>query len=204
MTTSDGTPGVLGDVRGSVPDLVIEELHADGRTADSLCSELKADSVTRHIPVILVVPEESRRRAERARPDVLLLKPVVPRELFEAVNRYVPLPVRRALRYEVNLRFGFEFEGREMQAFTRNLSLNGAFIKTDRVLPEGAHVRLRFTIPGDHREVNCGGLVRQSVGDAPANRQTPGLGVEFEGISDADLARLEAYITSRGRKSRFH
>ena len=44
---------------------------------------------------------------------------------------------------------------------------------------------------------------RQSLGDEPVHKQTRGLGVEFEGISDDELGRLEAYIASRGKKSRF-
>jgi uncharacterized protein (TIGR02266 family) len=203
MTTTGSLPDALGDLKANAPDLIIEELHPGDADDDPLCAGLKADARTRGIPVILVVPAEERLRAIKAKPDVLLLKPVVPRELFEAVNRFVPLPTRRVPRYEVNLRFTFEFKGRRMQAFTRNLSLNGAFIKTDQAIPEGSHLRIHFTIPGDFEEIDCGGVVRQLVDMKPSNRTARGIGVEFEGIRDEELARLEAYIGSRGRRSRF-
>lgn len=203
MVTCNGEVNLLDAVRRAGPDLVIEVLDPDGGDVDPLCSSLKADALTRTIPVILVAPIERRSQAGLARPDELLVKPLVPRELFEAVNRFVPLPMRRGLRYDVNLRFGIEYDGRSMQVFTRNVSLNGAFIKTDREIPVGTHLRLRFSLPGQMKEIRCGAIARQSVGDNPAPRHTRGVGVEFEGISDDDLERLETYINSHARRSRF-
>lgn len=203
LSTSSGAGDVVADVRRDIPDLVIEVLRDEAPAAAPLCAELKADARTRSIPVILVTPVGQRQVADGAHPDAVLLKPVVVRELFDAVCKYVPLPTRRGLRYEVNLRFAFEYGGRTMQAFSRDLSLSGAFIKTDRVILEGVHLSLTFTIPGDDREIACGGVVRQALSFGSCSRHSRGVGIEFEGISDDDLARLEAYIVSHSRRRRF-
>jgi hypothetical protein len=112
----------------------------------------------------------------------------------------VPLPDRRHLRYAINLRFTFEFDGQFCQAFSRDISLNGAFLKTDRLLPPGTHLQIGFHLPGDGVRICCGGVVRRVAENEAKHKGVSGLGVEFEGIHDEELGVLEQFIRRHLRR----
>ena len=52
-----------------------------------------------------------------------------------------------------------------------------------------------YSLPGDAREIQCGGYVRREQHDNARPRHR-GVGIEFEGITDEDLSRLEDYVRS--------
>jgi uncharacterized protein (TIGR02266 family) len=101
---------------------------------------------------------------------------------------------QRALRHNVNLRFTYDFDGREWQAFSRDLSRSGVFLKTDHHLPLGARLRLRFNIPGELDAVCCEGSVRRSMPLDPRNVNAAGFAVEFDGLAERDAKRLEEFV----------
>jgi len=121
------------------------------------------------------------------------------------VRKFVPLPKRRALRHEVNLRFIYEDDAGTHHAFSRDLSVYGAFLKTDRLLPEGTLLGLCFTIPGQGDRIECHGRVRRAAPVSADGVRKQGFGVEFEGLDAAAQRRLQEFIqrnTPRGVFSR--
>jgi uncharacterized protein (TIGR02266 family) len=95
-------------------------------------------------------------------------------------------------RCPANLRFTFGYDGADCQAFSRDLSGSGAFLKTDNAPVEGAVLTLRFRLPGDPAEIDCKGIVRRiEHGNDPV---PAGFGVEFHDMGPADCARLEEFI----------
>ena len=91
----------------------------------------------------------------------------------------------------VNLRFTYEADQRMSQAFSRDLSAHGAFLKTDRMLPLGTQLELTFRIPGVDEQVRCAAIVR---GTANTLGEPAGIGIEFENLADRDRKRLEYFI----------
>ena len=110
------------------------------------------------------------------------------------MSSFIRLPRRRDLRQIVNLRFIYEFEDHKWQAFSRDLSMYGAFLKTDHVLPHDARVQLHFSIPGDLETVNCHAFVRRSAPVEHPDPASAGFAVEFDSMADHDAERLEAFI----------
>ncbi len=114
------------------------------------------------------------------------------RDLLDAVLRWFALAPERKKRCPANLRFTFGYDGTECQAFSRDLSESGAFLKTDNAPASGSVLTLHFRLPGDHAEIGCGGLVRRiEQGDDPA---PSGFGVEFRDLDPDDGKRLAAFI----------
>ncbi|MCP3977786.1 MAG: hypothetical protein GY716_00450 [bacterium] len=185
------------------PALIIEDLSNSNGESLNLCRKLKTDSLTRGIPLILVTDREQRRAARRAGPDIVLEKPLVQRDYFEAVQRYVPLPKRRDQRVNANLRFIYSADGMAGQAFSRDVSQFGAFLKTDRVLRHGTDITLRFSLPGDSQEICCKAVVRRSCVEAAITGGRNGFGIEFEEIDDPDMDRLQNFIRRNRRRFRF-
>ena len=199
VLTSPQRVRAVGIARREQPQLIIEDLHEPHEKGIALCRELKTDAHTAQIPLILVADAGVKSAAAAADPDMLLCKPLVPRLFFEAVRKFVPLPSRRHNRQKLNLRFSYPIEGRWVQAFSRDMSTAGAFLKTDRLAPLGAHLQMEFHLPGQSRGIRCGAIVRAAV---PANcdiRNT-GLGIEFEGINDVDLERLDTFLNRHQRR----
>lgn len=187
--------------RRARPSLIVGQVNGHNGNALDLCRRLKADPKTRRIPLISVVPPELVDEAERAGTDAWLRQPLVQDEYFEAIRRFVRLPVRKHPRLDVNLRVCFEMEDSTAQAFTRNISLNGAFLKTDRAVAEGARVQASFRIPGESRTIRCEAVVhRTDPNESPFNPAS-GFAIEFDGMSEDDRDRLEEFIDVQTRRA---
>jgi uncharacterized protein (TIGR02266 family) len=174
------------------PSLIVEDLAPPGHAGLALCRELASHPATRSIPLILVTSDRLWSEAQRTRADVVLAKPLKRRQFFDAVRRFVPLPRRRTPRVTINLRFRYAADDHMTQAFSRDLSVRGTFLKTDRTLPLGTRVVLEFCLPGLVDEMRCSGVVRNTCS---TTRFDPGgIGIEFEGLSDGDRELLSAFI----------
>ncbi len=175
------------------PCLIIEEIEDPGHSGLAFCRDLELDSTTRAIPLILIAPASLGPQVQVSGADVVLVQPLDRRALFDAVRRFISLPHRRAKRAIINLRFTFEVQGRTVQAFSRDLSEHGAFLKTDRTLPLGTRIDLRFRMPGVDEEVRCRGVVRCT--SAMTHSSEPaGIGVEFEELGETESERLLSFV----------
>jgi CheY-like chemotaxis protein len=176
------------------PRLIIQDLDGPYPDLLELCRRFKSADSTRGLPLIVIAAAEVRDVAVEAGAEAVLDRPIVQCDYFDAVRRYVPLPRRRHTRYPANLRFSYEVDGRLRQVFSRDISLYGAFLKTDAVLPEGTHIEIGFRLPGAGGEVRCGARVRRSLPYRPQSQQLAGMAIEFEGVEESDLRRLESFI----------
>ena len=112
--------------------------------------------------------------------------------MLAAVLRFMSFSPRPAERCKANLRFTFTAADNAGQAFSRDLSLTGAFLKADPAPEAGSELTLRFRLPADQDDIVCKAIVRRVEHDT---EQVPsGFGIEFQGIRPADLVRLERFI----------
>lgn len=189
--------------RREQPRLIIEDLASPGHAGLAFCAELAEDASTRSIPLILVVPADLWEQAGSTGADVLLGKPLEHREFFDAVRRFLPLPGRGTERLSINLRFIFRSGSQVAQAFSRDLSTKGAFLKTDRMLPLGTRLDLRFFVPGVQEEIHCRGIVR-STSSPQSTGELGGIGLEFEDLSADDRKLLETFLNHHQQRSLLH
>ncbi len=192
----------LAIARRERPKLIIEDLPEPAGEALQLCRDLRSDPATRSIPLILVISAEGHAAASELRPEALLERPLGRDDLFRAVRRFLPLPERRGRRLLTNLRFAFRVGGEQFQAFSRDISSSGAFLKTDRIPPLGTAVELCFHLPGSWAEVRCQGVVRNtSRGDGHAG-YVNGIGLEFRDLGECEREQLEAFVERQLRRGR--
>lgn len=79
----------------------------------------------------------------------------------------------------------------------RNVSAGGMFLDAPLPLPPGTRLGLRFALPG-LGSVECLAQVRWNT-DATADggrAPSPGMGVVFEGVTDAAAVLLERFVES--------
>ena len=202
MTAAPGQ-GARRLARAEHPRLIVQDLADPQQDSLDLMRHFKGDRATRSVPIIAVTSEGHEKTVREAGADTVLIKPLVQRAYWEAVSQFIRLPRRRDLRQIVNLRFTYEFGDHEWQAFSRDLSMYGAFLKTDHLLPHDALVRVRFSLPGEVDPVRCDAFVRRPAPIDSNDHHTSGFAVEFEGLGGRDAERLEAFVKRHLRRSLF-
>ena len=75
---------------------------------------------------------------------------------------------------------------------SRDLSVGGAFLRSDLLFEVGEEVRIDFTLPAGHRVHARGRVVR--VSRERDGGQVPGMGIEFIALTDADREAVRAFI----------
>jgi two-component system, cell cycle response regulator DivK len=91
-TASDGQES-LTSAAGLRPDVIVLDLGMPGMDGWEVARRLKADAITRSIPILALtghVLGDSRRRALEAGVEEFLTKPCLPQDLAEAIKRHLP------------------------------------------------------------------------------------------------------------------
>lgn len=200
LLTAPPDPETLNLAQREPLSLIVIEIGEDSRPGLEMCRNLRSLPITEDIPVILIAGPQAADEATRCGADAVLRKPLSQHEFLEAIGRHARLRERQHRRYPVNLRFAFSGGAKAGQAFSRVVSIGGAFLKTDVPMPRNTRLQLRFHLPGDDVEIRCAGVVRNTAGWVDASDHTPGFGVEFEDLRRGDAARLRAFIDELERR----
>ncbi len=159
ITALSGSEALL-KARDEQPQLVIFSFDLFDMTAPEFCREIRSDSVTRGISLLLVSERETDH------PDLCLAagcndviyRPLQRIELDGKVQKLTSIPVRRELRTITKIEVSLEKNGRFYLGRSVNVSSTGMLIEVDRVLQRvrrtpPVNVSERCRIAEDLREI---------------------------------------------------
>lgn len=101
---------------------------------------------------------------------------------------------RRSRRADLIVRVDYATVDELFSEFTRDINEGGLFIETEKPRSIGTEVTMRFNLPGSEGGIETvGRVVRISSGD---DLSPPGMGIEFDDLTDEDRTRINALIRS--------
>jgi uncharacterized protein (TIGR02266 family) len=136
--------------------------------------------------------------AEPAAQAVALLFTLASQPVVFDLEPGIPLtrPSRRAAqRAKVDVEVGFVSESTFYAGLSLDISTGGLFVATYDLHPVGTPVAVTLNLPDGHAVV-ANGVVRW-VRESASGEVTPGMGIEFAGLSQPDLEAIEAFCRSR-------
>ena len=197
LTACDG-PEALEIAQRERPDLVLADLSMREMDGDELCRRIRHNADLRHLPVIVVTSGNSadeHERAVRAGADGVISKPLCRASLLQVVQRFLRVTVRSFERVSFETEVRLSADGRDIWAWSRNVSRGGMFVETDAPLEPDSEFVMEFTVPDMPIVVQPTARVvwRRPLG----HERGPGMGLQFLKL-DRDAAQwLEQYVYER-------
>jgi CheY-like chemotaxis protein len=198
ITAKSGAEGLAAAQRER-PEVVVADLNLSEITGDTVCKEIKADASLRDTAVILVTScasADDHERAVRAGADDVISKPINQRSLVLSVNRFLRVPVVRALpRATLNVPVEIRWGTETLRGVGFDLSRAGMFVEMDCTIPDGTEIQLEFQLP------ETPGVLRPTA-EVIHSRQGPGSGpqglaLRFLALDRASAERVEHYVHER-------
>lgn len=122
--------------------------------------------------------------------------PANPAQPRESVPQHIK-DRRRAPRMAIEAEVGFQSDTNFFMGFSEDVSTGGLFISTYDIRPIGAILNLNFTLPDGHL-ISVDGVVRWVREYNETTPDTsPGMGIQFDGLSPEDKEAIEMFIEQR-------
>ncbi|HXB57401.1 MAG TPA: PilZ domain-containing protein [Vicinamibacteria bacterium] len=176
------------------PDIIVVDQELDG--AARLVSAFREDPYTRRISIVALARgdfDPAELDLLQAGANGILRIPPGP-DWDDRLVRLMHVPQRREGRFGVSLRLDAEFDagGEAFPANALNLSVNGIFVVSSRLLKIGDDVHYAFRVPGDPVVIDGSGtVVRQ--GAEPLE-----YGIELTHVKDDGRVRIKKYVEAEG------
>jgi len=119
--------------------------------------------------------------------------------LPETAEHELPTVERRSTRrLELNVGVGFRGGSSFYTGYTADISEGGLFVASHMLQPIGSELALTFALPTGP-EISVRGIVRwQREPKVATADMPPGMGVQLQGLSPDDQARIRELVAQRG------
>jgi CheY-like chemotaxis protein len=198
LRAEDGV-SALRVAREEKPDLVFLDIEMPGMNGGEVCRVLKADPVSRAVPVVLVSSHYGPEYAEKCGANEFLPKPVEEPVLLDTLEKYLHVQARGEQRVDVRWPITFWREGASHEGRMLDISKSGFFLEATPTQSIGARLAISFAFPeaanGDRAFAGEAIVVRWEEG---ARR---GMGCRFFRTTQTGRNSLDRYFTAVGTRS---
>lgn len=149
LTARDGLEA-LDVIKDRRPDLVFMDLQMPKMNGDACCRAIKSDRVQFITPVVMVTSkgdEEGKDICFAAGCDGFLTKPLDRDRFLEVARRFLPSIDRREKRLTIAINGVFQYNESTLPCTLYDVSVSGAFVKTDCFGIPDRVIKISFTLP---------------------------------------------------------
>jgi uncharacterized protein (TIGR02266 family) len=100
-------------------------------------------------------------------------------------------------RFRIELEVSLQSDSNFYMGLTQNLSYGGLFVATQLVQPVGTQVEVSLRLPTSRAPRSLQGVVRWVREVSIGVEGPPGMGIEFEGMSEADSRIIADFLATR-------
>lgn len=129
-------------------DLILIDFKLEEMGGCTLCSLIRKGEDSPQVPIIIAcynLPGSIERVAECGA-NKMLLKPIDPISLMEAISEFLEYPLIRSKRVVVKVYVLSRANDQEFSCFSHDLSNTGILIETDYQLAIGSRITCKFTL----------------------------------------------------------
>lgn len=179
-------------------DVIVIDLDLPVMGGDKLCSAIREDGLLKRVYIALICSAKKTEiaRCGRAGANGYVKRPIDPKELYERINRALGISERRHQRILLKVSVLSTCNSDSFYCASRDLSLSGILIETDRSLARGDLLSCSFFLPDLDRVEAKGKVIRVAKSKDPNAEGKFLYGVEFTELSDSNHRIIEIFINS--------
>ncbi len=198
LRASDGV-AALRTAREEKPDMIFLDIEMPGMNGGEVCRVIKADSLLRSVPVVLVSSHHGPAFAAKCGADHFLPKPVEEPVLLETLEKYLQLHARGEMRLAIEWPITFWREGNSHGGRMLDISRSGFFLEASPPQSIGARIAISFPIPATAD--GEGTFVGEAIVVRWEGAARKGMGCRFFRTTQTGKSVLEGYFASAGAVS---
>lgn len=149
VLTAGSSAEILDRARECRPDLVVASVVAGGDGAIEGCRRIKADPALAGARVVLLAAEGHEEVCRAAGADAVVRLPMDREDLLAAFRRCIEVRERETGRRALSTRVEVFGKKPDSVAYTKDISVDGLFLKSKESFAVGDRLQLVFALPDD-------------------------------------------------------
>lgn len=184
------------------PGMIIMELDLPDMSCKEIMRHVRADATLRSIPVSIISVDSLPETAEYCRQlgcSAYLAKPVILDDLHGVIQDCLFAPtgiIRKHIRVSINAKVTICHGADSYDMYAETISEGGMFIRCKDPLPVGTLVDIILPVGGDEHIFLTGYVIYTKSMDAGSMNVSPGMAVEFVGVSEQDSRTLREFVNA--------
>ncbi len=183
-------------------DIIIADLELPAVGGDKLCCMIRENEDLKGVYFLMVCSGKriDLERCGKCEANSYVKRPPDPEKVSELAARVLEAPEQRATRVLVKATVQGTFKSEPFYCLSRNLSVSGILIETDKTLAKGDVIHCSFYLPDYERISAAGVVVRVGKGEGKYRYLC---GMEFTQVEPEQKEIIEEFIDKQRERGNF-
>lgn len=183
-------------------DIIMADLELPLVGGDRLCCMIRENEELKGVYFLMVCSGKriDLERCGECEANSYIRRPADPEKVSELVARVLEAPEKRATRVLVKATVQGTFRSEPFYCLSRNISVTGILLETDKTLAKGDVVNCSFYLPDYERISTDGVVVRVGKGEGKYRYQC---GMEFTQVEPEQKEIIKEFIDEQRKRGNF-